>query len=160
MQEAAHLDRARIQTLLELTRVFSPEEVQCALSLFDVYCEKGADPNEYVFYCVYDSMQTVLGFLCYGKASLTDLVYDLYWIVTDPDYQGQGVGSLLMRTLDERVKHLGARMVLAETSSRVDYEGTRRFYLKRGYQPICVIKDYYARGDDLIVFQKNYQGVA
>lgn len=108
----------------------------------------------------HDSMElrknNILGFICYGKASLADRVYDLYWIATDPCYQKMGVASLLLKCLDERLKLLGARMILAETSSRADYANAQRTYLKNGYQLVATIKDFYANKNDMLVFSKRY----
>lgn len=49
----------------------------------------------------------------------------------------------------------GGRLLLIETSSLPHYEPTRRFYLKHGYERSCAIADYYADGDDLVVFRKR-----
>jgi hypothetical protein len=45
-------------------------------------------------------------------------------------------------------------LVVAETSSQPKYEKTRRFYLTRGYAELARIRDYYRRGDDLVVYGK------
>jgi ribosomal protein S18 acetylase RimI-like enzyme len=156
VREAKPLDRSRIQSILELTESFSSIEIQCALSLFDSYLKVGPQPDEYVFCCACDETETVLGFVCYGKASLTDRVYDLYWIATDPKVQGRGVGSLLMKNLDKRLKGLGARMALVETSSRFEYLKTCQFYIRHDFERVSTIQDYYALGEDLIVFAKRY----
>lgn len=156
IREAVPSDRSRIQAILEAVHVFSPSEVECALSLFDIFLKAGANPDEYVFLIADLKEKETLGFLCYGKASLTDAVYDLYWVATDPQYQNQGIASALMKGLDQHLQELGARMVLAETSSRLDYAGTRRFYLRQGYEIVSTLKDYYHRGDDLVVFGKRY----
>jgi ribosomal protein S18 acetylase RimI-like enzyme len=141
---------------LESAQVFNTEELDCAVSLFDSYVERGPDPENYVFLGAYQEEKNLLGFICYGKASLTDGVYDLYWIATDARYQKMGIASLLLRCLDERLKLLGARMVLAETSSRADYENAHRTYLKNGYQLVATIKDFYAVKNDMLVFSKRY----
>jgi hypothetical protein len=45
-----------------------------------------------------------------------------------------------------------------ETAGRADYEGTRAFYQGRGYSPVSVIPDFYAPGDDQVVFVKSVKG--
>jgi hypothetical protein len=45
--------------------------------------------------------------------------------------------------------------MLIETSSLPRYEPTRRFYLKHGYEPAAVLRDFYADGDDPVVFGKR-----
>jgi len=126
------------------------------VSLFDSYIERGPDPENYVFLGAYHEGKKLQGFVCYGKASLTDKVYDLYWIVTDAQYQKMGIASLLLKCMDERLKLLGARMVLAETSSREDYKSAHSTYLKNGYQLVATIKDFYADKNDMLVYSKRY----
>ena len=41
-----------------------------------------------------------------------------------------------------------------ETSSLPHYEPTRRFYLKHGYELGATLRDFYAEGDDMVVFRK------
>lgn len=156
MEKAEKSDRLGIQTVLELTGVFTSDEIQCALGLFDIYCNVGSNPDEYVFFCAYDDPGTVLGYVCYGKATLAEGVYDLYWIAVDPACQGMGIGALLMETLDDHLKVLGARMVLAETSSRAQYLKAHRLYERHQFKKISTISDYYSVGDDLLVYGKRY----
>ena len=46
-------------------------------------------------------------------------------------------------------------MLLIETSSLAHYDLTRKFYGKHDYVQSAVIKDFYADGDDLVVFSKR-----
>jgi hypothetical protein len=45
-----------------------------------------------------------------------------------------------------------------ETSGRADYDGTRRFYERHGYRATARIPDFYAPGDDQVVYVKPLQG--
>ena len=47
-----------------------------------------------------------------------------------------------------------ARMVVVETAGRADYERTRAFYEARGYGAVSRIPDFYAPGDDQVVYVK------
>lgn len=156
VREAVPSDRAAIQNILDGTCVFSAVEIRCALELFDSYVRTGPDPNEYVFVCACDEGSAVLGFACYGKASLTDRVYDLYWIAAQPGCQGKQFGRRLLREVETQLERLGARMLMAETSSRPVYDRARRFYIRSGFDQICVIKDFYAAGDDLVMYCKRF----
>jgi ribosomal protein S18 acetylase RimI-like enzyme len=46
---------------------------------------------------------------------------------------------------------------LIETSSLPHYGLTRKFYLKHGYEQTAILKDYYADGDDMVVFRKRME---
>jgi hypothetical protein len=51
-----------------------------------------------------------------------------------------------------------ARLIVVETAGRPDYGATRRFYEARGYRPTATIPDFYAPGDDQVVFVKRVNG--
>jgi hypothetical protein len=53
------------------------------------------------------------------------------------------------------VRAAGGRLLLIETSSLPGYQPTRRFYLRHGYQGPSRVPDFYADGDDLLVFRKR-----
>jgi ribosomal protein S18 acetylase RimI-like enzyme len=82
-------------------------------------------------------------------------VYDLYWIAVDPKHQGQGLGQLLLRFVENEVKKHAGRMLLIETSSKRSYAPTIRFYQQAGYHEISRIKDFYRIEDDKVVFCKH-----
>jgi ribosomal protein S18 acetylase RimI-like enzyme len=46
-------------------------------------------------------------------------------------------------------------VLFIETSSLPNYELTRKFYLKHGYEITGVLRDYYSEGDDMVVFRKK-----
>ena len=48
-----------------------------------------------------------------------------------------------------------ARLIVVETAGRPDYRPTRAFYEARGYRPAAVIPDFYAPGDDQVVYVKT-----
>ncbi|HJR17448.1 MAG TPA: GNAT family N-acetyltransferase, partial [Gemmatimonadales bacterium] len=83
--------------------------------------------------------------------------YDLYWMAVDPMIQGSGVGTALIREMERRLAGQ-ARLIVVETAGRPEYEGTRRFYEARGYQATATIPDFYAPGDDQVVYVKRVDG--
>ena len=48
-----------------------------------------------------------------------------------------------------------ARLIVVETAGRPDYRGTRAFYQARGYAVAATIPDFYAPGDDQVVYVKS-----
>ena len=49
----------------------------------------------------------------------------------------------------------GGYLLLIETSMLPGYASARRLYESAGYQREAVIRDFYARGDDLVLFSKR-----
>jgi hypothetical protein len=60
-----------------------------------------------------------------------------------------------MAEVERRLAERDARIVIVETSSRPDYEATRRFYHKRGYLESARVQDFYTPGDDRVVLTKR-----
>jgi ribosomal protein S18 acetylase RimI-like enzyme len=83
---------------------------------------------------------------------MTSGTFDLYWIAVDPDFQEKGIGSKLLSFLEEVVKTKGGRMILADASTIPQYEKTRKFYQKNGFQEVARVPDYYYPGNDRVTF--------
>jgi len=58
------------------------------------------------------------------------------------------------KNLSSKAAGAGGTLVIVETSSRSDYAPTRAFYAALAYEQVARIRDYYAPGDDLVVFGK------
>jgi ribosomal protein S18 acetylase RimI-like enzyme len=95
------------------------------------------------------------GYACFGPHSLTQGTYDLYWIVVDPTAQGHGIGHALLARVEAEVQARGGRLLLVETSGTPAYAPARRFYESSGYRCEAVVHDFYAPGDDLLIFSKD-----
>ncbi len=151
-------DRNRIHDILIATARFTDDEVRCAMELVDKALNE-PKRGEYIVHVVEDApgngTHPVAGFVCFGATPLTDGVFDLYWIAVDPKRQGQGVGQILLRFVENEVRVQRGRMLLIETSSKESYGPTLRFYLRSGYDEISRIKDFYRVEDDKVVFCKK-----
>jgi len=182
----ARRDRPRLAELLAATGAFNPDEIQVALSLFDVSLSEKESPRtreasvgasrrsdtvevssrrsdsscrdplapaeDYEFLGAFDDeSDRLIGYACFGATPATDGTYDLYWLAVDPAAQGRGIGSALVRAVEAKLLDRGARLLVVETSSRPDYEGTRRFYARSGYKEAARVRDFYAPADDRIV---------
>ena len=145
-------DRARLAELLVATGTFHGDEVDVALSLFDLETRRpeGTSPPDYEFVGAFDG-ERLIGYACFGATPATEGTYDLYWLAVDPAAQGRGVGRALVRDVESTLHARGARLLVIETSSRSDYEGTRRFYARSGYREAARVRDFYAPADDRIL---------
>jgi aminoglycoside 6'-N-acetyltransferase I len=146
-------DREALESILKRTKQFKAEEVNVALELIDIALNFPAQTDYHIF--VYEDQEKVLGYHCTGRRPMTDAVYDMYWIVVDPDTSGKGVGKKLLQHATEFVKELNGRWLLAETSSKETYEKTKLFYMNNNFKVIAQIDDFYSEGDSLLVFGKR-----
>jgi GNAT superfamily N-acetyltransferase len=75
-------------------------------------------------------------------------------MAVEPAIQGHGIGTALLEEMEHRLAG-HARLIIIETAGRPDYTDTRAFYAARGYSPVATIPDFYAPGDDQVVFLKK-----
>lgn len=148
-------DRAALVEMIRATENLTREEKDCAVELLDIYL---TDPlqKDYYFVAAADPSDSPAGYICYGKAPLTDAVYDMYWILVDRRSRGKGVGAKLLAHAEELIRDEGARMLVAETSGLPSYQDARRFYLKNGYTEEARIKEFYKPGDDKVIYIKRF----
>lgn len=85
---------------------------------------------------------------------LTEGTWNTLCICVDPAAHGQGIGTALMRQIEDELRSEGARVLLVETSGTPAFERTRGFYDMLGYEREARIRDYYSAGDDKIIFRK------
>ena len=156
--EARH--RLALESLLRRIGRFRDREIQAALGLFDLGIAAEANrastgreepAPRYELVGAFDG-DTMVGFVCFGSTPATDRTYDLHWIAVSSDAQRAGVGTWLLQHVEEILRVRGARMLVMETSSRDEYQGTRAFYLAREYVELARVRDFYAPGDDRVVY--------
>ena len=147
-------DGIEIEKMLTKIPNFNDEEVKVAMELVNITV-MNPDQTDYHIY-VYENDGKIEGYHCTGRRPLTDAVYDLYWIVADPESSGKGIGKNLLEHAEEFVRSNNGRWLLAETSSKESYKSTQNFYLRNKYSIISEIKDFYTVGDSLLVFGKYF----
>ena len=148
-------DRESVRRLVESTGVFSPVEADVAVELVDERLAKGPQ-SDYQFVFAEQQGRTV-GYTCYGPIALTAASFDLYWIAVDKSLHGRKIGRLLLEKTEELIRHAGGRQVYIETSNRHHYAATRGFYLRCGYRQEALLKDFYAPGDDKVIYVKELE---
>jgi GNAT superfamily N-acetyltransferase len=143
-------DRGRIEEITRAVGVFRPDEVPVALEVFD-----GAVGGSLDYLALGGEVDGRLGgWICWGPTPCTLGTFDLYWMAVDPGLQGAGVGTALIGEMERRLTGV-ARLVIVETAGRAEYAPTRAFYEARGYRAAAVIPDFYAPGDDQVIYTKR-----
>jgi ribosomal protein S18 acetylase RimI-like enzyme len=154
IRQLVQKDRPRLYSILKESHFFTPEEINVAMELIDLVL-KDQEQKDYKIHCMVDHQDQLIGYVCYGPTPMTQGTFDLYWIVVDLNFQREGVGSTLIDFLEKVVKEAKGRMILADTSSIPQYENTLKFYLKKGFEELARIPDYYRPGNDRITFCKR-----
>lgn len=95
-----------------------------------------------------------VGVAYYAPERMTDGTWNLYMIAVRPDRQGQGRGAALLRHVERSLAARGARVLIVDTSGLPEFERTRAFYQKCGYDEEARIREFWKAGDDKIVYRK------
>jgi ribosomal protein S18 acetylase RimI-like enzyme len=148
-------DMAQLAEIVRETGVFHEEEIGVAIELMEI-AANDKDQSEYILYSYVDNAGTLQGYYCVGPTPMTKSTFDLYWIAVHPRVYGKKIGHELLAHCEENVKSMDGKLLVVETSSQPKYEQTRRFYARHEYAETARIKDYYAPGDDLVIYTKHF----
>lgn len=147
-------DTAALLDLARGTGVFKPMEIQALREVLDDYHATNQAERHRAITCEQDGH--IIGFAYYAPAAMTEQTWYLYWIAVSKMKQARGTGSTLLKHVESDIAAQGGRVLFIETSSLPHYEPTRRFYLKHAYEAAATLRDFYAEGDDMVVFRKHF----
>jgi len=155
-------DQQAVMDVAASSGFFSPAEVDMAGSLVEERLRDG-EPSGYFF--VFAEIEAgsgagaapMAGFACYGPATCAPDWVDLYWIAVHQSRRGAGVGSALLELVEQRVRGPRAMTLVAETSSRGQYQPTRAFYEHKGFALVAMMKSFYAPGEHKIIYAKRLE---
>ncbi len=145
-------DRDHVLSLLTQPAFFRPDELRIAREVLDDSIRE-TPTGDYQSFVVEDE-GAVVGWICFGPTPCTVATYDIYWIAVARNKQRRGIGRAMMEFAEARIRDRGGKKIVIETSGRSDYAPTRAFYARVGYQQMALIPDFYAPGDDKIIFMK------
>jgi GNAT superfamily N-acetyltransferase len=146
-------DKPAVIRILRSITEFKPVEVDIAEEVIDSYLGDSIRSGYHIF--VAEDESSIAGYICYGPTPMTEGTWDIYWLAVTPDKQSLGIGKALLNFAEDNMKRTKGRLSIIETSSKPEYEATRRFYQSQGYEMACRLADFYTPGDDKLVFQKR-----
>ena len=151
-QEIEPADLGFILSIVQSSGFFSAEEVELACELATDRLEQGRQSSYHFLFALADNQ--VVGYTCYGPIPATAGSFDLYWIAVSEDLRGRGLGKSLLLKTEELVRIAGGKRIYADTSSRLQYIPTQKFYESCGFLQEALLKDFYASLDSKIIYSK------
>lgn len=142
-------DQKVLMAIADAINLFTPPELEALGEMLAGSFEEDSES----FWITYDDGEP-RGVAYCAPEVYADGVGNLYFIAVHPDSQGQGIGGELLRYVEKMLAERGDRLLLVETSGLPDFEQTREFYRKNGYEEEARIRDFYKAGDDKIIFRK------
>lgn len=145
-------DRQAIIAFTNDTGYFLPNEITVATEVLDEALKAGENGHYQSFTVTVGDEPA--GWVCYGPTPCTLGTYDIYWIAVSPRFQGHGLGRALLEHAEAQVRRVQGRVLVLETSGRPLYQSTRGFYLAAGYREVARVPEFYAPGDDRVIYAK------
>ena len=161
-------DQRAIRSLILQSGLFGPTDADCVDGMFSEAMARPA-PDGYRFLSCWSDAPShsplaaqgtatasrMIGFACAGRESLTRGTWDLFWVCVSPEARGRGAGRELAAAAERLAIEDGARLMVIYTSSTAPYAPARGLYKARGFTCRAVVPDYYADGDDLLIYAKR-----
>lgn len=152
-EEPVSTDIDDIVEIVKSTGFFNDEELDVAAELVEERLTRGTASGYYFLFMELD--KRVTGYSCFGPIPGTLNSFDLYWIAVHNASRGMGLGKIIMERSEKEIAKMSGNRVYVETSSKDLYIPTRKFYERCGYRAEARLKDFYAPGDDKIIYVKN-----
>lgn len=152
-QEIKKSDVTAIAEIVQSSGFFSAAELDIAIELAEEKLDLGEESSYQFLFAEQNGF--VICYACWGFIPATTGSVDLYWIAVRQDARGQGLGKKLLLEAEKIIRASGGLKIYVETSSREQYQPTRSFYERRGYQQAAFLEDFYAPGDSKIIYLKN-----
>lgn len=147
IRSSTPLDKPSILEMIEASGHFDSDAVQFVQNQLEHHFDIGgrgiwltADDGE------------VVGVAHCNPEPLADGTWNLLMLWTKPGKHRQGYGTALVRHVVDHLKTEGARLLIVETSGVEAFEQARAFYAKCGFQLEARIHNFFAVGDDKLVF--------
>lgn len=151
-EQPKYSDCKLVATILKESGFFNAEEQEVGVSLITERLQKGENSGYFFEFAEQDDI--LKGYTCYGPIPGTKSSYDLYWIAVANNLRGKGIGKKLLAQTEKKIAKRGGTRIYIETSSSFLYEPTCFFYETNGYILEAQLKDYYAPGDDKLLYVK------
>lgn len=149
IREVIHSDLDSLKIVLDSCGLFPSEYLDVMIS--DYF--HNLDTNEIWFTYVENNSPISIGYCIPEK--LTSGTYNLLAIGVSENHQRKGVAVEMMNFIEQKLKTIGARVLIVETSSDDGQIGARNLYQKLGYNQEAVIRDFWNEGEDKIVYWKK-----
>jgi ribosomal protein S18 acetylase RimI-like enzyme len=141
-------DLTAAQRLIAAVDLFPPELLP---DMADAYLAGGSSDRWLI-------TETGEGLAYAAPEQLTDGTWNLLLLAVSPARQRHGLGRALVTSMVAVLRSTGARLLLVETSGMPDFSGQREFYRRLGFEQEARIRNFYAAGDDKIVFTMSLHG--
>ncbi|MEO0470699.1 MAG: GNAT family N-acetyltransferase [Bacteroidota bacterium] len=142
-------DIPALQTVISANEMFPPEMLPEMVAPFL------EDKAEGEYWLSWEHKGEAIALAYFAPERMTEGTYNLYLIAVDPAHHSQGIGQKMMRYIESFLANQSVRILLVETSGLPEFARTRSFYHQNGYTEEGRIREFYAKGEDKVIFWKK-----
>ena len=102
-----------------------------------------------------DDSGQVVGAAYFAPEPVADRLWNTFFLVVSKDLHGKGIGRFIMTHVEDLARIEKIRILIVETSSLESFSQARGFYQSLGYVREAEIRDFYAPGDNKVIFWKS-----
>lgn len=140
-----------IKSVIDENELFPSEMIDDMVSSFLI----GKTEEHKWIVAIDNKTSKLIGLAYFVPEKMTSGTWNLLLIAVRPAVHGKGVGKQLVASVENVLRSISTRILLVETSSLAEYEKTRQFYVKIGFEQEARIREFYQEGEDKIVFRKK-----
>jgi ribosomal protein S18 acetylase RimI-like enzyme len=138
-----------LKQIVAQNKLFEPELLNDMLSDF-LFNEASSD----VWFTLLENNVPVAFAYCIAE-KLTQGTYNILAVAVHKNLQGKGVGKKLISHIEQYLYEQKARIIIIESSGNDEYSAAKTFYYKIGYKQVATINEFWAEGEDKVIFLKK-----
>jgi len=157
VRPAVPSDTPTLVSLGFASNLFTSDEAEALLgdSLRSLFAMPATNPVDKIARVVDGADGLPVGWSFLSADTAAEGVWELLWIGVALCVQGSGVGAALLADAEVQSRAAGARILIISTASTASTARARAFYVRNGYQESGRIANFYAEGDDKVIFVKQ-----
>lgn len=144
--------REALLTMLEASGQFDEGGLAHVRDTLDAHL---ASPGDAIWLSALGDDQEPVGVVYCAPEPLTDGTWNLLMLWVEAGRERNGFGKALVAAVESELASRGVRLLIVETSQLPAFEGARAFYQKCGFSLEARIADFFAAGDDKLIYTKR-----
>jgi len=136
--------------VLESSGQFDPDSIAYVMQTLESHLQ---NPGEEIWFTAVD--KEPVGFAYCAPEPVTSGTWNLLMLWTKEGFEGKGLGKSLVSAIENELNNRDARLLIVETSQLPEFEAARNFYEKYGFTLEAEVKDFFAAGDNKLIYTKS-----
>lgn len=142
--------KEELERILAASGQFDANSIDYTLDTLDKHLES---PDYEIWFTALENEP--VGFAYCAPEPVTSGTWNLLMLWTKEGYEGKGFGKSLVSAVEAELKSRNARLLIVETSQLPEFETARAFYEKYGFEFEAEVKNFFAEGDNKLIYTKR-----